>query len=126
MSFVENTNYLANKQSDEQGDPFSINQSSELNEIAEKLIGRVLEDTCECYIPKETKEKARIVDNISSITATFRLIKRANNRPVFLVMNHYSVEGTDGFFFFIGTQQEIKAKLIKLCQEQFNLKKNQW
>ncbi len=122
MSLVENTNYISKE--DGQEDYGMINQSSELDELASKLRPDVLVDASHAYIPKETKDKSRLVDLLSAIAAAYRLAKLAHSAPVFLVQHHYDWTQAGGYYFFVGHQHEIQQKLVELSQDRDNLVQN--
>jgi hypothetical protein len=124
MSHVENTNYLGKDDADQLGDMGAINQSSRLDDLASKLRPSVLQDASFVFIPKETKTKSRMVDLLSAIAAGYKLMVHAVTSPVFLVQHHYDWERAEGYYFFIGTQQEIERKLLELSQDRDNLVEN--
>jgi hypothetical protein len=123
MSYTENTNYVSEK--DGQGPDYNmINRSSELDDLAAKLRPSVLQDASHVFIPRETKSKSRMVDLLSAIAAVYKLVRLAHATPVFLVQHHYDWERAEGYYFFIGTQQEIERKLLELSQDRDNLTEN--
>lgn len=127
MSYIENTFYLGMDHETEQGECDLINQSSMLDALAQKLRPSVLQGASDVYLPMETKSKARMVDLLSGLSAIYKLVRQAHNSPVFIVQHHSSWESADGFYFFIGTQEEIKQKLLKLSEDRYNLvENNRW
>lgn len=123
MSYIENI-HTKDERSGKLDSLIEINKSYELNEIAERLVPSCLESVCDVFVPKESKTKARVVDLLSGMAGVFKIIKIANDRPVFLIQNHFDWEVATGFFFFIGTHEEVRQKLLKLTEERYNLKKN--
>lgn len=124
MSHVENTNYLTSVETDKTGRSMYINQSSTLDDLAQKLLPRVLQNAAFAFIPRESKTKSRLVDLLSAISAAYALIRASGDRPVFLVQHHYDWDQAEGYYFFIGTQQEIAQKLLELSQDRDNLVQN--
>jgi hypothetical protein len=121
MSYVENTNYLSKDDTTEMGRLSIINQSSLLDDLAGKIRPDVLKDAAHVFISKESKTKSRMVDLLSAISAVYMLMRNVGNSPVFLVQHHYDWEQAEGYYFFIGTQQEIERKLLELSQDRDNL-----
>lgn len=126
---VENTHYLGKEDAAETGDPGMINQSSRLDELARKLRPDVLQKAAQAFLPRESKSKARLVDLLSAVSCVYYLVHLAvvNNSPVFLVQHHYDWDQAEGYYFFVGTQQQIEQKLLELSQDRDNLVKiNHW
>jgi len=121
MNFIDN-NYHIGKDDIHEGVPNQINTSFTLDEIAYKLTDRCLSENAFCYISKDNKNKTKYPHLITAINTVFWLLKSANNRPVFMVINGYDWEMTDGFYFFIGLHDSIKEKLIKLSEDRLNCK----
>lgn len=125
MSSVENTNYVSKNQTDStEVNVNIINCSLELDNLAEKITSGALQDICDAYVPRETKSKARLIDLLSAISAAFKLINLSRGRPVFLVQEHYNWESASGFYFFIGTLEEVKQKLTQTMSIDWKLKKS--
>lgn len=124
MSLVQNTNYLGDNDKMELGHLGMINQSSTLDELAQKLRPDALQDASHVFIPKETRAKSRMVDLLSAIAAGYKLMCDAVSSPVFLIQHDYDWERAEGYYFFIGTQEEIKQKLLKLSEDRDNLIEN--
>lgn len=122
MSLVENTNYISKE--DGQVDYNMINRSSELDDLAEKLLPTALQNAADVFIPRETKSKSRMVDLLSAIAAVYKLVRLAHSTPVFLVQHHYDWEYAEGYYFFIGPEHEIQRKLQELSQDRSNLVEN--
>jgi hypothetical protein len=120
--FIDNNHYIG-KDDVHEGKADQINVSHELDTLSEKLNDGCLASNAFCVIRnEEKKKKAHMYHLISAVNAVFWLIKAANNRPIFMLMDNYSCENTQGFYFFIGQHDEIKEKLIKLADERSNLK----
>jgi hypothetical protein len=124
MSYIENTFYISSKDEDKTGLTMMINQSDELDDLAEKLVESTLHENAKFIVTKSGSSKARFVDLINAVTATYAIIQQANGRPVFLVKDHY--ENPTGYYFFIGSHDEIKQKLQELSRVECNLKKNRY
>ena len=125
MNSVENTNYVSKDQTNYTEESVDIiNHSLELDNLAEKISSLALQDICDAYVPRETKSKARSIDLLSAISAAFKLINLSRGRPVFLVQEHYSWESASGFYFFIGTLEEVKQKLTQIMSIDWKLKKS--
>lgn len=121
MFAIENIHWIGDDDVHE-GLAHQINESSKLNDIAEKLRADVLESNALCFFSRETdKKKPKYGNLISAIAAVFYLMKNSNNRPIFLVMDKLSTEETSGFYFFVGHHDEIQSKLEKLCENNENL-----
>lgn len=120
MSYVDNLNETDDEVFS------SINHSLVLNTLAKEIVSDYLKDACDVYIPRETKSKARTIDLVSGIAGAFKLIKMADGKPVYLVQEHYSWEYANGFYFFIGTHDQIEQKLLELSKNSHMLKKNRY
>lgn len=118
--YIENTNYLSKEDiaKGDEGSSYQINRSSELDELAGKLSDDTLRDNCETFLPKSENNKARMSDLLNGMCMMFNLMRRANFQPIFLVMRQWDWRTVNGFYFFIGTHQHIKARLLKLIEDE--------
>jgi hypothetical protein len=125
MSYVENVNYIG-AQDKVDGAVDQINRSEELDDLAKQIIASYLQESCDVFFLKESKTKARVVDLLSGMAGAYKLIQTAKGRPVFIVQDNHSWENCSGFYFFIGTYQEIRQKLLELSQDSHKLRKNSY
>jgi hypothetical protein len=93
----------------------AINQSSILDDLAEKLTDNCMRGNANYYL-SQTHYKARMPNVISAICITFALIKEANGKPIYLVKNEYDDQRCEAYYFFIGTFEEISELLAKLIK----------
>ncbi len=117
MSFITNVNHVDK----EDGKSEQLNTSMSLDTLASKLNRFCLSEAANAYLERD-HNKTRFADLLSGMSTIYWLIKTSNNKPIFIVQNSYDPESTDGFYFFIGTHQEIENKLKKLAENSENLK----
>src|SRR5574339_210211 len=126
MSYIENTFYISKKDENKNGLTMSINQSDELDDLAENLTESTLSQNANFVITKTGNTKARHVDVVNAFTACYAVIQQASGRTVYLVRDHYDNDVASGFYIFIGSHEEIKQKLQELSQDEWNKKKNRY
>ena len=124
--YIENTNYIGNATTANRGQEsvFMVNQSTELDKIAEKLEPFALQEVCPTFLEKESYNKVRFNDMLSAICLLFNLLKTSGNKPVYLVKDSFEWETASGYYFFVGTEDEISKKLHILLEDSGNRKKN--
>jgi hypothetical protein len=125
MEFIENNNYIG-ADDVEDGKSEQINTSHQLDTIARKLRHGTLSSVAFMSIGKdEDKKKPKFCHLITAINTVYALIKASNNMPIFMISDgNYDWEDSHGFYFFIGHHEDIKNKLLKLCEDSINLKDN--
>jgi len=124
MDFIDNHHYIG-KDELHDGKADQINTSYELDKIASKLTHECLLQSAFCFIPKDTNKKPQYSHLITAINTIYWLLKSANNKPVFMIMDgHGLIDTTLGFYYFIGNHDDIKNKLLKLYDDKRSLISN--